>query len=237
VTVDAGLRRWWRALAEAVRRPFTASGRVAPPSLASRPSPAEALVHAEQRAHLDLAGACDQVRRQDAFRERRMGHDEILEAIQEGAEPVYAKLWKRCSDDEKLELRHIAQFGLASPGNARAVRGLIARRLVTKDPNLRLMNRTFRRFVLSSLSPGHVPQRDVARIESSLTPSSWERYSSLFVIVATGATAFLFITQRDAYNATIGAVVTLTTQLPNILKMVSALAQRDLAAPVGPRHA
>jgi hypothetical protein len=237
VAIDSGLRRWWRAVAAAVRRPFIAHRRVGPQPPASRPSPAEALIHAEQRAHLDLSASCDHVRRQDAFRENRMVHDEILEAIQEGAEPVYAKLWKRCSDDEKLELRHIAQFGLASPGNARAVRGLIARRLVTKDPNLRLMNRTFRRFVLSSLSPGHVPQRDVARIESSLTPSSWDRYSSLFVIAATGATAFLFITQRDAYNATIGAVVTLTTQLPNILKMVSALAQRDLAAPVGQRHA
>jgi hypothetical protein len=31
-------------------------------------------------------------------------------------------------------LRHIAQFGLANPGNGRAVRQLIAKRLVSKDP-------------------------------------------------------------------------------------------------------
>lgn len=236
VSSDPGLRHWWRRLF-ALWRLLSGSRSPAPPRTRARHSIQEQLMHVEERAHPELGPSCARVRRLDAFRENRMSHVEILDEIQEGAEDTYARLWKRCSDDEKLELRHIAQFGLASPGNGRAVLQLIKRRLVIKDPNLRLMNHTFRRFVLSSLNERHLPQLDVARIEGNLAPSGLDRFRGLTTLLVIGVTAFLFITQRETYNATIGAVLALTTQLPNILKVASVLAQKDLAGPGGSRNA
>ena len=160
-----------------------------------------------------------------------MNRAELLEEIDERAEALYGELWSGCSDTEKLELRHIAQFGLANPGHSRAVRHLIMKRLLRKDPDLRLMNRTFRRFVVSPQSTGHVARRDVARIESELAASPWDQVRGPLVIAMMGVAAFLYFTQRDTYNVTIGAVVGLATQVPNLMKVIT------IGGPAGQRVA
>jgi hypothetical protein len=237
IAADSGMRGWllglWvRALGQPAGSQTSGSraGR-------GREPRREPLVHAEERAHPGLHAICDSVRRLDAYVENRMSHTEIVEEIEERAAELYGKVWKQCTDDEKLELRHIAQFGFANPGNGRAVRQLIAKRLVSKDPNLRLMNRTFRRFVLASHGPAHRPLLDVARIESTLAPSGLDRFRGLFALGAAVVAAFLYFTQRDAYNATIGAVVAVATQLPHILKAATMMVQKDTAMPPGQRNA
>ena len=180
----------------------------------------EALLRAEERVHPGLRPICDSIRRLDAFRENRLSRSELLDEIDERAEALYGKLWMSCSDTEKLELRHIAQFGFANPGHSRAVRQLIMKRLLRKDPDLRLMNRTFRRFVVSPQTTGHVAQRDVARIESGLEASGWDQIRGPFVIGVLGLAAFLYFTQRETYNVTVGAMVGLATQVPNLLKAI-----------------
>jgi hypothetical protein len=99
------------------------------------------------------------------------------------------------------------------------------------------MNRILGRFVLSSQCPGHLPQLDVARIEGELAPSGLDRIRAATAPTVAGATAFLFLTQRDTNNATVGAVVVLTTQLPSILKVVTKLVQKDTAGASGQRNA
>ena len=68
--------------------------------------------------HPGLRPICDSIRRLDAFRENRLSRAELLEEIDERAEALYGELWTSCGDTEKLELRHIAQFGLPTRGPA-----------------------------------------------------------------------------------------------------------------------
>jgi hypothetical protein len=195
----------------------------------------EALLQSEELAHPGLRPVCDSIRRLDAFRMNRLTRSELLEEIDERAESLYLDIWKSCTDIEKLELRHIAQFGLANPGNSRAVRQLIMKRLVTKDPNLRVMNRTFRRFIVSPQSGGALAQADVARIEGELGASLWDQFRAPFALAVTGVAAFLFLTQRETYNTTVGAVVGLATQVPNVLKALTMMVYKDGSGPPGQR--
>ena len=110
------------------------------------------------------------------------------------------------------------------------------KRLLRKDPDLRLMNRTFRRFVMSPQTTGQVAQRDVARIESELEASAWDQIRGPFVIGVLGVAAFLYFTQRETYNVTVGAVVGLATQVPNLLKALTWVVQKDGGLPGGPRN-
>jgi hypothetical protein len=189
----------------------------------------EPLLCSEERAHCNLRSVAADIRRLDAFHSDRMSRTEILEEVDERAEGLYCEIWKQCSDEEKLELRHIAQFGLANQGNRRAVRQLVAKRLVTKDPDLRLMNRSFRRFVLLKRSLGTLPQTDVARIEAELGLSSWDRFRAAFALVVFGAAAFLYFTQRETYNIIVGAAVPLATLLPSLINAITFVASKDTA--------
>src|SRR5262245_23049042 len=122
------------------------------------------------------------------------------------------------------------------PENSRAVRQLIMKRLVTKDPSLRVMNRTFQRFVVSPQSGGQLAQTDVARIEGELGASVWDQFRAPFALAVVGVAAFLFLTQRETYNTTVGAVVGLSTQIPNILKTLTMMAQKEPSGLSGQRN-
>ncbi|HTM33742.1 MAG TPA: cache domain-containing protein [Vicinamibacterales bacterium] len=195
----------------------------------------EALLRTEEKAFAELIPMCDGIRRMDAYRADRLSATEVLEELEERAEELYTKLWNGCRDDEKLELRHIARHGLATYRNRRAVRRLIAKRLVTKDPHLRVMNRTFRHFVLSPPAAVCGPAVE-ARLEEALPLSAWDRFRVPFAFVVLGVAVFLFLTQRETYNTTIGAVIALSTQVPNVLKAVMMLVQKDVAEPAAQRN-
>ena len=236
LSATCGASGWWRRLTAQARQVSTATGSDSGHVHRLEPE-GEALLRAEERVHPALRPICDGIRRLDAFRENRLSRSELLDEIDERAEALYGELWTSCSDTEKLELRHIAQFGFANPGHSRAVRHLIMKRLLRKDPDLRLMNRTFRRFVVSPQTTGHVAQRDVARIESELEASGWDQIRGPLVIAVLGVAAFLYFTQRETYNVTIGAMVGLATQVPNLLKAITWVVQKDSALPGGQRNA
>jgi hypothetical protein len=230
-----GIHAWWRRL-RTLAWSGVERGQYSGPRREREPV-GEPLLCSEERAHSHLRSIAADIRRLDAFRSDRMSRTEILEEVDERAEALYCEIWKLCSDEEKLELRHIAQFGLANQANRRAVRQLVSKRLVTKDPELRLMNRSFRRFVLLKRSLGTMPQTDVARIESELALSSWDRFRVPFALVMFGVAAFLYLTQRETYNVIVGAAVPLATLLPNLLKAMMFVAHRDPAPPITQRNA
>ncbi len=236
LSATCGASGWWRRVTAQARQVSTATGSDSGHVHRLEPE-GEALLRAEERVHPALRPICDGIRRLDAFRENRLSRSELLDEIDERAETLYGELWTSCNDTEKLELRHIAQFGFANPGHSRAVRHLIIKRLLRKDPDLRLMNRTFRRFVVSPQTTGHVAQRDVARIESELEASGWDQIRGPLVIAVLGVAAFLYFTQRETYNVTVGAMVGLATQVPNLLKAITWVVQKDGPLPGGQRNA
>jgi len=177
-----------------------------------------------------IRSICEDIRQSDAFRSGSLARDQILDEIDDRASAYYRRLWASCSDDEKVVLGHVAMDGLTNAASRRVVRRLLVRRLLTKDPDLRLMNRTFQNFILS-------PEimRQVAQLEGVAEPSTWDRLRLPFALTAASAAAFLFTTQREMFNQTVTVVTAVAAAIPTVFRAVSVMAQRDVGA--GPPRA
>jgi hypothetical protein len=122
-----------------------------------------------------------------------------------------------------LVLGYVASDGWVHVSARPVVRRLLGRRLLEKDPALRLMNGTFRAFVLSSQC-----RADVSRLESSAGTSTWDQLRLPLGVCVVGAAVFLFATQRELYNAILGLTTTAAVSVPSLIKAVGMLAGRRL---------
>jgi hypothetical protein len=158
-----------------------------------------------------------------AFVSGSLTHDQILEEIEESADQHYREIWKERSEDERVLLEHVARHGLASAASRRVVRKLLAAGLLRKDPELRLMSESFRRFVLE-------PERreEVAALEKQAAPSMWDRLRVPLAMSGTLALLFLLVTQREALDTTVSMVLGVTAAGGTLVKLTSLLAQLNV---------
>jgi hypothetical protein len=184
----------------------------------------------EGRYDRHVRQVCSDIGRAKAFRSSALTPERLRDEITERVSTYYGQLWNSCGDDEKVVLAHVAQYGLANVVSRRALRRLLARRLLVKDPELRLMNRTFREFILAP-----VRLAEVATFEGSAEPSTWDRLRLPLAMTATAAAAFLFITQRDMFNETVTMITGVAATVPTLAQAISKIARWD--APVSPPRA
>lgn len=163
---------------------------------------------------------CDELRDSKAL--ASMSRDQILEELEERAGAIYRSVWQSCDENERVVLEHVAQYGLTSTTSRRVVRRLLARGLLRKDPELRLMNRSFKRFVLEEER-----RREVVLLESQAGPSLWDRLRLPLGAGALIGVIFLAATQREAFNATLTMATGLTGLVPMLMKLSSLLAQSN----------
>jgi hypothetical protein len=183
----------------------------------------EQLLASEGRGHVLVRQVCDRLRRSSDVRDGLLTRPQLLEEIAERAAPCYRRLWELCSDDEQLVLSHVARDGWVHHAAQPIVRRLLARRLLEKDPALRLMNATFESFVLSSAC-----RAEVTRLESSVGVSTWDQLRLPFGVIVVTAAVFLFATQRELYNAILGLTTTAAVSVPSLIRAVGMLAGRRL---------
>lgn len=145
---------------------------------------------------------------------REMDRGQIFDEIRERAGLYYRSLWASLSDGEKLLLVHLAEEGLVNPKNHRPLKRLLARGIARRDPALRVMNETFRRFVISH-------KHEVLAIERRETEDSpWAHLKRPLTTVLLGVGVFFFATQREVFNTTLVFVTALAGALPQILQLV-----------------
>ncbi len=161
-----------------------------------------------------------ELQKSPAFVSGSLTRDQILEEIEESADQYYREIWKVRSEDERVLLEHVARHGLASAASRRVVRKLLAAGLLRKDPELRLMSESFRRFVLE-------PERrqEVAALEQQAAPSLWDRLRVPLAVSGTLALLFLLVTQRAALDTTVSVALGVTTAVPTLVKLTNLLAQ------------
>jgi hypothetical protein len=145
--------------------------------------------------------------------------EQVLDEVADRAEAWYKRIWQSCSDDEKLVLSEIAAEGFVNYKSRRTVRRLMARGLAAKDPSFRLMNQTFRRFVLSAAC-----QHDISAIEGAAEPSPWDRFRAPFLALLVVASLFFVLTQQELFTATITTLTTVLAGLPVLVRVISLLA-------------
>jgi len=119
-------------------------------------------------------------------------------------------------------MMQLAQTGLVNNKTRKHVRRLLARGHLRRDPQLRVMNESFRRFVLGQFTTSKL----AAEMEHNLASDAWSRFRvPLFAGVAI-VMLFFFMTQRQMFDSSIALVTGLAASLPAFVKMVSGLGNR-----------
>ena len=139
--------------------------------------------------------------------------EEIILHVQEKANAYYHSIWETCSKDEKLTLCNLAKYHLVSSKNPDLPR-LMKRGLISKRPQLRIMNESLSRFIMAEGSPEKLMawQREGG-------DSSWEMLRVPLFIILISAAAFLFVSQRDLYNSTLAFVSAFAAGMPSLVKL------------------
>lgn len=186
----------------------------------------EDLIASEGRSHPVLGRIHTELRQTPAFQDGSLTHDQILEEFEERAAPFYQRIWDACDTDERVVLEHVARHGLASAASRRVVRRLLSRGLLRKDPELRLMNQSFARFVLEAER-----RHEVAALEELAEPSVWDRLRIPLAVTAVTAITFLVATQREAFDATVSMAVGVSAAVPTLVKLTTLLTRLGIKEP------
>lgn len=179
----------------------------------------QALLLAEGRPTRDLRTICRRIAESDDVRSGFLNAEQILEEVAERARPLYQAAWNESTEDERVVLEHVARFGLTNSASQPVVRRLLARGLLRKDPELRPMNRTFKRFVL-----GPDCRKEVERLEGQAEASLWDRLRVPLGLGATIAVVFLVTTQREMFDATLTVATGMSTAVPTLIRLTTLLA-------------
>jgi hypothetical protein len=141
--------------------------------------------------------------------------EQLVAEIQDLADGYYRALWATCSKDEKLALIQLAQDGLVNPKSRAPLDQLSRKGLIQWRPRLRIMNDSFKRFVISAVHP-----EELARWEAEGAQAGWGPARAVFLTLVISLAAFLFVTQRDVLQSGIALVTGLAALIPALLRIL-----------------
>jgi hypothetical protein len=144
--------------------------------------------------------------------------EDVRREIGAAAEPYYRSVLVTCSVDERLALRHIADEGMVNPHNHVVVEQLMRIGLVQRDRSFRLMNETFRRFIMHA-----VPKSQVSVWEREGVSVPWGNIGTTLATVGCGLIGLLVLTQEQLLGAWIGYAPALVPALPTLLRMFAGV--------------
>ena len=138
----------------------------------------------------------------------------LKEMVSRRVKPIYDNIWRTASKDEKLVLIHLARGGLVNIRSKPAIRGLLKRGLIRLCP-LRLMNQTFRDYVLGA--------DDLASIlewKEKQETSHWSKAKRPILFLVTGVIVFLVVTQPGLLKSWLVLIPAVSASIPALLKLV-----------------
>ena len=144
--------------------------------------------------------------------------DTIASEILERADPYYRMIWHECSNEQKFVLSQLAVDGVLNPANGRAIRQLVRRGLIAKDPQFRILNESFRRFLRSAATP---PLKREWLSESK--QSVWGKAHGVFFTTMLLIGVFLLTTQNELFQSSAGYVTTALGGLGTLAKLLSTV--------------
>jgi hypothetical protein len=145
---------------------------------------------------------------------KKSSADQLTAEVLLQAGTYYRLIWESCSPHEKLTLVHLAQDGFLSVNDPHIQR-LVRRGLIVRPREVRLMNESFRQFVLGQRSL----DQDIAVTEGQArSTSNWQYTKVALSVIVIGIMVFLFATQRDLYNSTLVMLTSLAAGVPAVFK-------------------
>ena len=150
----------------------------------------------------------------------------IIDNFLDLARPHYRRIWSSCSINEKMLLFRIAKEGYANRAAERTLKALIRRRLVVMDPNCRIMNESFRRFVLRAERP-----EVFKKWASEAGASDWSKLKTPVTFAVVALIVFFFATQRELFNQSLGVFAALAASAPAVVRLFAVAAESRSGGP------
>jgi len=147
--------------------------------------------------------------------------EEQLNQVVDHARAYHQCVWATCSRDERGTLIHLALDGMINAKNT-DLRQLIRRGLVVRDPTLRLMDESFRRFVISASLDEDI---DAWRKGGG---SAWQLMKVPLLLLLLSVSLFLFLTQKDIADSTAAFALAATVGLGALFRLIGMSEKRNV---------
>lgn len=137
---------------------------------------------------------------------------QFIQVIPDRAQRYYHALWNTFSQSERFTLYYLVKDGFICAKNPDISR-LLARNIIILEPELRVMNVTFHKFILAEST-----SMDIVAWKKE-GQSHWNTTKGPFLAILIGTALFVFITQREVFNSTIAIISAFTATLPVVFKL------------------
>jgi hypothetical protein len=157
----------------------------------------------------------------------------LVKDVLDRADAYYRALWATCTKDERLVLFQLSKDGWLNPKNERAIQELQRRNLVTRNQGFRMMNESFRRFILEYQYP-----EEIAAWEEEVRRSGWHAARNAVALAGLLVGAWLAYSQQESFHLAIGYAGAISGAVVTVSTLVSALRGRGAkTAPPGAQAA
>lgn len=148
--------------------------------------------------------------------------EQIVAEVGEKAAQYYYLEWRACTQEECFLLAGLARDGMVNPRNTVSLRQLLRRRLIVRDPQFRIMNESFRRFVLAQA--GITMQEEW---EAEAAGSGWGKARGPFATVLVLVGLFLLGTQQQFLQTSAGLLTAAAGCVAALLKLIGVVHGRS----------
>lgn len=128
--------------------------------------------------------------------------EKIILKIQELSQHYYNQLLNSCTRKERYVLYDAAQNMLVNSNNMETINILLKKGLMVYDGTFKLMNKSFRNFILSSTTPGEAREL----VKGLNGQGNWKSYKAPFFLIALGVAVFLAF--QDSLLSNVNAIIT-----------------------------
>lgn len=157
---------------------------------------------------------------------RALSHEQIIRELTDKAHAYYRAVWATCTTGEKLTLVQLAQEGLVNPNNESTIRELLRKGLIYRCATFRIMNESFKRFVITSFGPD-----DVRMWEAEASSAAWNLLNTTIRIGGVGLVGFLVVTQPRFLQTATGFLTALGAGLPTVINLLATLKRAPRPGP------
>ena len=156
-----------------------------------------------------------------------LSDDALIDQVREAADGHYRAIWTILRPEERLVVAQLAAGAVVNPKSERSIRHLLARRLLVRDPELRLINESFGRFVRET-----APALEIRAWERGGAASAWQQLRIPIFLVLGAAILFLLATQQELVSTATAFISTLALAAGALLRLLTLLHR----APAGPER-
>jgi hypothetical protein len=142
--------------------------------------------------------------------------EQVVSEVGERAVQSYYLEWRSSTEAECFVLAGLARDGTVHPGNTAALRQLLRRGLIVRDPQFRIMNESFRRFVLAQAVSMQ------ADWDSEAAGSGWGKARGPLATALVLVGLFLLSTQQQFLQTTSGLLTAAGGCVAVLLRLIGA---------------